>query len=331
MKEDKSMEYRTLGNSGLKASEVGLGGDTFGSHVNERGTIDIINHALELGINYIDTSDVYGGRRSEVHVGKAVKGKRSQVIIATKFGAALTDDNKSYTRKDGLGSRDYIMKAVEDSLKRLDTDYIDLYQFHLPDPTTPIEDTLRALDDLVRDGKVRYIGTSNVAAWELCDALWTSRVNNLASYVSVQPRYNLLDRNIEVELVPCCQAYNIGIIPWFPLAAGFLTGKYRRGEAYPTGTRFSTNPPFYSRFATDANFDMLEKLEAFARERGHSMAELAIAWLVSHPWISTVIAGATRKEQVSANVAAAEWKLSTEEMKELDQAVGHRPYSIRPG
>ena len=324
------MEYRNLGNSGMKVSEVSLGGDTFGVGVDEQATATIVNHALNLGINYIDTADVYGGRLSEQFVGKALKGKRSRVFIATKFGAALGEDNKGFVRKEGLGSRNYIMKAVDSSLKRLNTDYIDLYQFHLPDPTTPIEETLRALDELVRAGKVRYIGCSNVAAWELCEALWTSKMHNIVSFVSVQPRYNLLDRHIEEELVPCCQAHNIGVIPWFPLAAGFLTGKYHRGEAFKAGTRFSSNPTFYRRFATDANFDILDKLQAFASERGHSLAELAIAWLVSQPWISTVIAGVTKTEQVSANVAAARWKLTAEEMSQLDRAMEYRPYSTVP-
>ena len=331
VKEVLSMEYRSLGSSELKVSEVGLGSDTFGRDIDEQATIAIINHALDLGINYIDTADVYGwGGRSEAFVGKAVKGKRSQFIIATKFGVGVSEDAPQGSPKEGLGSRDYILKAVDASLKRLDTDYIDVYQLHMPDPTTPIEETLRALDDLVRAGKVRYIGCSNFSAWELCEALWISRIAGLNSFVSVEPRYNLLDRNIEAELVPCCQAYNIGVIPWYPLAAGFLTGKYRRGEDIPSGTRFSTNPRMYGRMLTDANFDLLDKLETFASEHGHSVAELAIAWLVSHPWVSTVIAGVTKTEQVSANVAAANWKLTADEMTELDRALDYRVYSVFP-
>ena len=324
------MEYRILGNSTLKVSVVGLGTDTFGVGADEKIARAIVDQALDVGVNYIDTADVYGGRLSEQFVGNAVKGKRARVIIATKFGASLSEDGKEFTHLEGRGTRDYIMKAVDASLKRLDTDYIDLYQFHMPDPKTPVEDTLRALDELTRSGKVRYVGCSNIAAWELCEALWVSQVAKLVSFVSIQPKYNLLDRRIEDELVPCCKAYNIGIIPWFPLAAGFLTGKYRRGQPFPPGTRFSNKPVFYKQFISDANFDMLDKLEAFARERGYNVAELAISWLVSQPFISTVIAGATKTEQVSANVAAANWKLTAADMANLDKAVGHRPYAFNP-
>lgn len=323
------MEYRSLGNSELKVSEVGLGSDTFGREIDEPATKSIIDHALDLGINYIDTADVYGwGGRSEEFVGKAVKDKRSQFIIATKFGVGVDKGSPQGTSREGLGSRNYVMNAVDASLKRLDTDYIDVYQLHMPDPTTPIEETLRAMDELVRAGKVRYIGCSNFSAWELCEALWVSRAAGLNSFISVEPRYNLIDRHIEEELIPCCQAYNIGVIPWYPLAAGFLTGKYRRGEAIPPGTRFSSNPRMYGRMLNDANFDLLDKLEAFVSEHGHNIAELAIAWLVSHPWVSTVIAGVTKTEQVSANVAAANWRLTADEMSQLDEAVGYRKYSV---
>ena len=325
------MEYRNLGSSNLKVSEIGLGSDTFGRDINEQATIAIINHALDLGINYIDTADVYGwGGRSEKFVGKAIKGKRSQVIIATKFGVAVVENAPQGTSRDGLGSRDYVMKAVDASLKRLDTDYIDLYQFHMPDPTTPIEETLQAMNDLVRAGKVRFIGCSNFSAWELCEALWISKVAGLDSFVSVEPRYNLMERSIEEELAPCCQTYNIGVIPWYPLAAGFLTGKYRRGEAIPAGTRFSSNPTMYGRMMTDANFDRLEKLQTFASEHGHSMAELAISWLISRQWVTTVIAGVTKTEQVSANVTAAKWKLTADEMTRLDRATDYRMSSAFP-
>ncbi len=326
------MEYRNLGNSELKVSEVSLGGDTFGRDIDEKATATIIDQAQELGINYIDTADVYGyGGGSEKCIGKALKGKRSQFIIATKFGVGVSKDTPQGRGEEGLGLHDYIMKAIDASLKRLDTDYIDLYQFHMPDPLTPIEETLRTLDELVRTGKVRYIGCSNFSAWELCEALWVSRVAGITAFVSVQPRYNLLDRHTEEELAPCCQAYNIGVIPWYPLAGGFLTGKYRRGQEIPAGTRFSSNPKMYSYILNDANFNLLEKLESFAKRHGHNMAELAIAWLVSHPWISTVIAGVTKLEQVTANVKAAEWKLTTDEMAELDRAMDYRVYAVFPG
>ena len=324
------MEYRNLGNSELKASEIGLGGDTFGHYVDGQGTIAIVDQALESGINFIDTSDVYGYGHSEELIGAAIKGKRSSIIIATKFGITLGKPPHPFDTPPGLGTREYIMKAVDASLKRLDTDYIDLYQFHMPDPTTPIEETLYAMDELVKAGKVRYIGCSNFASWELCEALWVSKAAGISSFVSVQPKYNLLDRYIEQELVPCCTAYNVGVIPWFPLAAGFLTGKYKRGKPLPEGTRFGSNPEFYHHMISDTQWDILEKLESFALERGHTMIELAFAWLTSHPWMGPVIAGATRPEQVKANAAAAEWKLTADEMEQLDKAIGYEIYSLRP-
>ncbi len=218
---------------------------------------------------------------------------------------------------DRGGSRHYVHKAVDASLRRLQTDYIDLYQMHFPDATTPIEETLRALDDIVRAGKVRYIGCSNFTGWQLCEALWTSKTSNLSSFVTVQPRYNLMDRQIEGELVPCCQAYGIGVIPYSPLAGGFLTGKYRKGEEPPDG-RLSQQMSASSGLFKDANWDKLAKLDHFATERGHTVLELAIAWLLSRPWLSTVIAGARRTEQVTSNVTAAGWKLTPEEVAEID-------------
>jgi aryl-alcohol dehydrogenase-like predicted oxidoreductase len=215
------------------------------------------------------------------------------------------------------GSKYYIMKAVEASLKRLQTDYIDLYQMHVPDPSTPIEETLRALDDLVRSGKIRYIGCSNYAAWQLSEALWTSQVHNLNSFGTIQPQYNLLARQIESELVPCCLAHSIGVIPYSPLASGFLTGKYRKGEEQKTEGRL-TGPRGSRRLFTDANWEKLAKLEKFAAERGHTVGELAIAWLLAKPWISTVIAGARKPEQVTTNIACGEWKLTPEEVAQVD-------------
>ena len=323
------MNYRELGQSGLKVSEISLGGDTFGRDIDEKATQSVIRHALDLGINYIDTADVYGkdGGLSEEFVGRAIKGKRSQVILATKFGVAVGEGSQQFVSKEGLGTRAYIMKAVEASLKRLGTEYIDLYQFHMPDPTTPIEETLRAMDDLVKAGKVRFIGGSNLPAWELCEALWISKTAGLKSFVTVQPRYNLLDRHCEEELAPCCQAYRVGVIPWYPLAGGFLTGKYRRGAELPGGTRFGSNPPMYRWLLTDDNFNLLERLEKFALDRGHTIAELAIAWLLAHPWVNTVIAGVTRPEQLSGNVAATNWRLTDEEMQEIDRITDYKTYS----
>ncbi|MFC2005639.1 aldo/keto reductase [Chloroflexota bacterium] len=307
------MEYRRLGKSGLKVSEISLGGNNFGRRADEQTSIAVINHAIDMDINYIDTSDSYDRGRSEEFVGKAVKSKRSQVIIATKFGSPMGDGPN-----EKGGSRYHIMKAVDASLRRLQTDYIDLYQLHQPDPTTPIEETLRALDDLVQAGKVRYIGCSNFAGWQLCEALWTSKVSNLQPFITVQVRYNLLERQIEQELVPCCQAYSTGIIPWGPLAAGFLTGKYRQGEKPPPDVRLSKPSPLYGSIFTETNWNKLAKLEVLAAEHGHTVGELAIAWLLTKPWLSTVIAGAQKIEQVSANVAATAWKLTAEEITAVE-------------
>ncbi|MBM2824629.1 MAG: Aldo/keto reductase [Dehalococcoidales bacterium] len=310
------MKYRRLGNSGLNISELGLGGNNFGWYANEEDSIPVINHALELGINFIDTADAYDQGNSEKFVGKAVKGKRHQVIIATKFASPMGDGPN-----ERGASRYYIMKAIDASLKRLQTDYVDLYQMHRPPhPSTPIEETLRALDDLVRAGKVRYIGCSNFAAWQLSEALWTSRVNNLHSFVTVQSRYSLLTREIEAEVVPCCQAHGIGVIPWGPLAGGFLTGKYRQGAKPLADARLTGASPrqIYEGVLSEANWKKLQQWEAFATTHGHTVGELAIAWLLAKPWVNTVIAGARKTEQVSANVTASQWKLTPDEVAQVD-------------
>jgi len=306
------MEYRRLGKSGLKVSAIGLGTNAFGSRADEQTSIKIIEQALDLGVNFIDTAESYTQGRSEEIVGKAVKGKRSQAIIATKFGQPRTVG----PRERG-GSRSYIIKAVDSSLRRLNTDYIDLYYLHYPDTETPIEETLRALDDLVRAGKVRYIACSNFAAWQLCAADWTSRLHNLEPFIAIQSRYNMLDRSIEQEIIPCCQAYGIGIIPWGPLASGFLSGKYTRSPEIPA--RFSPAAGIYRDVFTEANFEKLAKLQTFAGERNHSVGELAVAWLLSRPCLGSVITGATNAEQVSSNVAAGDWKLTAEEVAQLDK------------
>ena len=307
------MEFRKLGNSGLKVSKIGLGGNNFGWRADEQTSVTVINHAIDMGVSFIDTADMYDQGHSEEFIGKAIKGKRHQVIIATKFGSPMGEGPN-----ERGGSRHYIIKAVDASLKRLQTDSIDLYQMHVPDLSTPIEETLCALDDMVRAGKVRYIGCSNFAAWQLCEALWTSKVKNLHSFVTVQSQYSLLARQIESELVPCCQAYDISVIPYSPLAGGFLTGKYHRGEEPPVDARLAGPNPAYRRIFTETNWDKLIKLEAFATNRSHTVGELAVAWLLARPWITTVIAGAKKIEQVSANVAAAEWKLTAEEVAEVD-------------
>jgi aryl-alcohol dehydrogenase-like predicted oxidoreductase len=247
----------------------------------EATSIAIINRAIGEGITFIDTANVYDMGRSEEFVGKAIKGRRSEVVVATKFGWPMGGGPSGapvdVRPNERGGSRHHVMRAAEASLMRLNTDYIDLYQMHVADPTTPIEETLRAMDDLVRAGKVRYVGCSNFAGWQLSEALWTSRVNNLHSFVTVQSRYNLLERQIERELVPCCEAHGIGVIPWGPLAGGFLTGKYRRDQPPPGDTLLATRPMAYDRIMTDINWAKLAKLEAFAVKRGHTVGELAIA------------------------------------------------------
>jgi aryl-alcohol dehydrogenase-like predicted oxidoreductase len=306
------MDYRRLGRSGLKVSEIGLGTNAFGSRANEQTSISIINNALELGINFIDTAEMYTQGHSEEIIGKAVKGKRSQVVIAIKYG-----HRASIGPREQGGSRNYIMKAVDLSLRRLNTEYIDLYYLHYPDSETPIEETIRTMYDLISAGKVRYLACSNLAAWQLCEALWTSKFCNLESFIAVQSRYNLLDRDIEEELVPCCQSYGVGVVPWGPLASGFLTGKYQRNQEIPT--RFAKKSSIYGDVYTDTNFNKLAKLEVFAKERGHSVGELAIAWLLSHPWLGSVISGTTNVEQLSRNAAAVNWKLTTEDITQLDK------------
>lgn len=307
------MEYRRLGNSGLKVSAVGLGGNNFGWWADEQTSIPVIHHAIDLGINFLDTADVYARGQSEEFIGKAIKGKRTNLIIATKFANQMGDDPN-----ERGGSRRYIIQAVDASLKRLQTDYIDLYQMHIPDPTTPMGETLRALDDLIRAGKVRYIGCSNFAAWQMCEAIWISRTNTFSTFISTQPMYNLLSRGIERELVPCCQHYGIGIIPYSPLASGYLTGKYRQGETPPEGTRLSGSDPRFQRVFNEANWNKLGKLESWAKEHNHTVGELAIAWLLAKPMVSTVIAGARKNEQVDANVAAGDWQLTPEEVAEVE-------------
>jgi aryl-alcohol dehydrogenase-like predicted oxidoreductase len=314
------LEYRRLGKSGLKVSEIGLGGNNFGGLVGERESITLIRHALDNGINHIDTADSYsmGGERgsSETIIGKAIKGIRAEVILATKFGTPMGKGSN----KQGA-SRNHIIEAAEASLKRLNTDYIDLYYLHLPDLTTPIEETLWTLNDLTRSGKVRYTGCCNFNGWQLCDALWTSRAGNIEAFAATQANYNIFERSIEAELAPCCQKYGVGFVAYRPLLEGFLTGKYRRGEQPLDGTRLSTTvfKNMAGAVLTEENFDKLEKLEAFARERGRKVGELAIAWLLSHPWVSSVIAAATKPEQISGNVAAAEWRLTAAESAEVDQ------------
>lgn len=306
------MEYRQLGRSGLKVSAIGLGGNTFGNGADESQTARIVHRALDVGINFIDTADVYSRGVSEQFVGKAVKGRRHEVLIATKVRGRMGD----LPNDEGL-SRKHILDGIEASLRRLETDYVDLYQVHQVDAATPIYETLHTLDTLVTQGKVRYIGCSNFSAWQICESLWAADRKNLTPFVSVQPRYNVLDRALENELLPFCRQYGIGIIPYGPLAGGILTGKYREGEAPPPDTRAGRQERMRAQLTAET-LGRAGALEKWAQDRGRSATELALAWLLSRPEVSTIIAGATRPEQVEINASAAGWKLSGADLQEID-------------
>jgi aryl-alcohol dehydrogenase-like predicted oxidoreductase len=298
---------------------VGLGCNNFGRRLDQQGTTAVVDKAIELGVTLFDTADVYGpGGQSEEYLGVALKGRRNEIVLATKFGAPMGEG----PYRSGA-SRRRMFEAVEASLKRLGTDHIDLYQIHFPDVRTPIEETMRAFEDLVRSGRVRYIGCSNFAGWQAVEAQLFAQSEHLAPFISAQNQYNLLDRRIERELVPACEKYGLGVLPYFPLASGFLTGKYEQGQPPPEGTRLA-GMPGSERFLNDRNFESLSGLRDFAASKGRSMLELAIGWLASQRHVGSVIAGATKPEQVEQNVAAAEWKLSAEEMAEVDRLTRQR-------
>ena len=306
------METRYLGNSGLEVSVVGLGTNNFGGRMDQDATTAVVRRSIDLGITLFDTADIYGGSLSEQYLGKALGADRHDVIIATKFGMSMGEG--PFTSG---ASRRYIMSAVEDSLRRLGTDYIDLYQVHQPDRETPLEETMRALDDLVRDGKVRYLGNSNYDGWEIASGHYIAQRDSLTPFISAQNNYSLLERSIETEIAPACEAFGLGMLPFFPLASGLLTGKYRRDEAPPEGTRLAGRAR-NGRITSDRNWDIVEQLDEWAREHDHTLLDLAFAWLASKPFVGSVIAGATRPEQVEANVAAGDWRLTPEEMAEVD-------------
>ncbi len=316
------MEFRQLGRSGLKVSAVGLGCNNFGMIIDQAATNTVVDTAIDAGITLFDTADVYGRPNlggSEIFLGKALGARRKQVLVATKFGMPMGD---SWDLQGG-GSRDTVMRAAEASLKRLGTDYIDLYQLHAPDPQTPIEETLRALDDLVRQGKVRYIGHSNFIGWQTSDAAWTARVNNLTPFVSAQNRYSVLSRMIESDLVPGCIAHGVGLLPYFPLESGLLTGKYKQKAAPPAGTRYAAwanrGPAMTDRFFSDDKIAVAEQLGAIAGETGGTALDLAFGWLLSKSYVSSVIAGATKPEQIASNVKAGTWRPNADQLKRIDE------------
>lgn len=305
-----AMEYRTVGNSGLKVSAVGLGTNNFGFRMDSSQARPVIDEALQLGVNFIDTADIYARGESERIIGEVLGSRRHQVVLATKVGMPMSD-----SPQERGSSRRWLMRAIDASLTRLKTDYVDLYQLHAPDPLTPILETLQALDDLVTQGKVRYVGHSNFAAWQAADADWTARTEHLARPISSQLRLNLLDRAATKESLPACRRFGLGLIPYLPLASGLLTGKYRRGVT-PEGTRLAKSSSAAS-ILTEENFARLDRFEDFARTRHKTLLDLAFGWLLSHQEVSTVIAGATSAEQIRANVEAGQSRLIEAEIKDL--------------
>jgi aryl-alcohol dehydrogenase-like predicted oxidoreductase len=307
------MTYRQLGDSGLTVSTVGIGCNNFGRRLDQDGTNAVVRQALDSGITLFDTADIYGQGASEEMLGLALGSARENVVVATKFGMDMQGTNGPDW---GVrGSRRYIRKAVEASLRRLGTDWIDLYQLHRPDPRTPIEETLAALDELVREGKVRYLGSSNFTGWQVVDADWTARAAGTTPFVSAQNEYSLLERDVEDELVPACEHVGVGLLPFFPLASGLLTGKYRRGEPAPEGTRLAGMADRLE----GADWDTIEALEAFAAVRGLRPIDVAIGGLAAQPAVASVIAGATRPEQVLDNVRAGLWEPTAQDLSELDE------------
>jgi aryl-alcohol dehydrogenase-like predicted oxidoreductase len=311
------METRKIGS--LDVSLVGLGCNNFGMRIDEAATKAVVDACLDEGINFFDTADVYGGRgKSEEFLGKALGSRREEVLIATKFGSPMSDDGQSQG-----GSNRWITQAVEDSLRRLGTDRIDLYQLHAPDANTPQDETLSALDELVKAGKVREIGCSNFGSTLIDEAESISKDKGIARYVSVQNNYSLLERGVEKKVLPACERYGTGFLPYFPLASGLLTGKYQSKDDRPEGTRITlmaqAMPERAEQTLTDENFAIIGKLRAFAEEHGHTLLELAMSWLASRPVISSVIAGATKPEQVKANAASVNWKMTDDEMAQIGE------------
>ena len=309
------MDIRNLGQSGLRVSAVGLGCNNFGGRSGAEDTKAVIHRALDLGITLFDTADTYGNRGgSEDLMGQILGDDRKRIVLATKFANPMDDLGV----KIGAARR-YIMTAVEDSLRRLRTDWIDLYQVHSPDPLTPIEETLRALDDLIRQGKVRYIGCSNFPAWQVVEAQWTARSNGLNAFVSCQDEYSLIHRAPEAQLLPAMRKYGLVLLPYAPLASGLLTGKYRRNAPMPEGSRLTRDERLAGRFLTERNWRIAEHLADFATSRGHSMLELAFSWLLAQAPVSSVIAGAAQPDQLTQNVKAGDWRLSTEDLAEIER------------
>jgi len=312
------MQQRQLGSSGLKVSAVGLGTNNFGRRLDYSSTELVIKESLNHGINFIDTANIYSLGQSEEFIGKAIQSVREEIVLATKGGG------KMESGPNGRGnSKKHLLKEIDASLKRLQVEYIDLYQVHFPDPETPILETLSALDYAVKQGKIRYIGCSNFLGWQIAEALSISKEYGLESFISTQPEYNLTNRKIETEVIPAAINYNIGIIPYYPLASGILTGKYSSITDLPEGTRIAGMPegPYKDKFLNERNFEILNALQPYAKSTGHTISELSIAWLLAQPQVSSVITGATKPEQIEANGKAAEWDLSESELEEIENLI----------
>jgi aryl-alcohol dehydrogenase-like predicted oxidoreductase len=308
------MEYRPLGDSGLMVSAVGVGCNAFGNRIGLDAVRGIVDAADEVGVTLLDTSDSYSIGQSEEMIGVALEGRRDRFVVATKFGSDMAGTNGA--DHGARASRAYVRRAVEASLKRLRTDHIDLYQIHFPDPITPIEETLSVLTDLVREGKVRYLGCSNFAGWQIADADWVARTRGYERFVSAQNSYSLLDRSLEDEVVPAATRFGLGVLPYFPLERGLLTGKYRRGEEAPHGSRARSGP---APWLDHADWDTIEAVEKYADARGLAMLDVAIAGLAAQPAVTSVISGATSGDQVRANAAALRWQPGAEDLAELDE------------
>ncbi len=307
------LRRRRLGAHGPEVSEVGVGTNNFGRRLDKEGAAAVVNAALDLGVNLFDTADIYGGGDSERFLGAALRGRRDHAVIATKFGMPMEGLEPS----DRRGSREYIRRAIVGSLSRLGVEHVDLYQMHEPDPNTPIAETLGALHELVEEGKVRWLGVSNFAAWQIVDAQWTARSQRLTEITSSQDEYSLLNREIEGEVLPAVEHLGLGLLPYFPLASGLLTGKYRRGQPPPSGTRLA-GPAHANWLADQGRFDKVEALEAFASAHGLSLLQVAIGSLLGRRAVSSVIAGAMSPEQVRANVEATSFIASDDDWRDLD-------------
>jgi aryl-alcohol dehydrogenase-like predicted oxidoreductase len=321
MSEDaRDLDYRPLGPSGLMVSTVGVGCNAFGARIDGQQTAGVVDAAIDAGVNFFDTADVYGGEPglSETLLGRALGTRRDDVVIATKFGSDMRGTNGPDW--GARGSRRYIRRAVDASLRRLGTDWIDLYQQHTPDPTTPIAETLSALAELVTEGKVRYIGSSNFTAWQVVDADWTAHTAGQPAFVSAQNKYSLYDRSADAELIPACEQVGVDLLPYFPLEYGLLTGKYRRGETAPEGTRLAL--PGQARRLEGADFDRIDALTAYADERDLTLLDVAVGGLAAQPFVGSVIAGVTSGDQVRTNVAAAGWRPSQDDLEALDELTG---------